>query len=158
MNAWLITWEGISSHVSDDHRVVAILSNRLSSSSVEDLADLCYQISHCSAAEMAHFANRKKERRRATRMLLSNGVRIFYGSDPFIYARRVTNVVVKKVRGDTTESIKWVERPLYKQNPKNKYSIELVEEAKAVEIFRRSDRPVGTSLVPNKSLGRTRGE
>ncbi len=91
--------------------------------------------------EMAHLANRRKERRRASRMLLSSGSRIFYGTpDRFLYGRRVSKFTVKQLPESEMESVKWVEMPLCKQNPKNGYCVEIVEEAKAVEIVRPSRR------------------
>lgn len=141
VNAWVITWEGMDRRISDENRVVAVLSNRLSSSFVEDLIDVLYQRCRSSVMEMAHFANRRKERRRASRMLFSSGERIFYGTaDQFLYGRRVSNFTVKESPGREVENIRWIERPLCKQNPNNGYSVELVEEAKTVEIARPSRR------------------
>jgi hypothetical protein len=143
MNAWLITWEGLDRRITDSNRIVAVLSSRMSSSAVEDLIDVLYQRSHCAVFEMAHLANRKRERRGSSRMLCSSLDRIFYGTaDRFLYGRLISSLSVREIPDTGIETLKWIERPLYKQNATKGYSIEIVEEAKPMEIT----RPFGKTL------------
>ena len=145
MNAWLITWEGTDPKITDENRIVAIISSRRSHSYIEDVVDLLYLRATSDASGMYYYANRKKERHNKNRAIFSKGGRIFYGSNPFLYGRTVSelNVIADEEKG--VEIVRWVEPPYYKQNPEAGFAIELVEGEKQKEIIRPLHRTIGRS-------------
>jgi len=114
MNAWLITWEGTNSSIADENRIVAILSSRKSVSKVADFVELLYLMSTSNAHEMACLANSpKKIPYKAKIQLINNiphGDRITCGHNPFLYARKVTNLQIKINPKENIEILKWKEK------------------------------------------------
>ena len=110
MNAWVITWEGTSSHINDENRLVAIIGARRSSSYITELVEFLYLRASSGADEMAYFANRpKKKPHKAERRLMINlvphGDRVSCGDNPFLYARKVSNLSVVVDKETDTEKI-----------------------------------------------------
>ena len=145
MRAWLITWEGTDRRITDENRIVAIISGRKSSGYVEDVIDLLYLRATSSAYGMAYFANHKRQRRHENRAI-NNGGRIRYGSNPFLYGRKVSDLLVTHDTDRGLEIVRWVEPAYYQQNPDANFAIELVEPEKTKEIARPIQQPIGFEL------------
>jgi len=146
MNAWLITWEGTDSRINNKNKIVAILSGKRSQSFVEDLIDFIYLRFTQSAHGMAYFANRPRERRHKNKPNFSNGGRIFYGANPYLYGRQVTDISVTQRTDENIEIISWVELPYYRQNPDKNYELEMIEPEIRKELLRPTTDPLGVEL------------
>jgi hypothetical protein len=110
MNAWLLTWEGtLGPAVEPDRKILAFLSSRRASSSVEEIVDTLYCRSANSAYDMANQANKRKQRIAQYRHLGSMPNRFFYGRDPCIFARLVTDLVIDLYETDRKERIRWTD-------------------------------------------------
>jgi hypothetical protein len=110
MKAWLLTWEGTNSMVrASNRKIIAILSARCTPSSVETLVDTIYCRSIYSAHEMAGLANRRKSRRHQFRHLKSNLHRFYYGGNPCIFARVVSDLNVVRDENQKIETVRWTE-------------------------------------------------
>ena len=121
MNAWLITWEGTDKKLNDSNKIVGVVSSRCSSKNIENLIDFLYQRTIFNVGEMTYFANRKSARKKMNRSLLSTESRIFYGNNPYLFARLVENLSV--VEKEYTEIITWTEPALYGNDPDNNYQV-----------------------------------
>ena len=114
MNAWLLTWEGTEPETifDNDNKIVTILSGRTSSTLVEQIVYVLYTRCLWTAGDLSYFANRRKEREKHYKPIQSNHHRRFlYGSNPWIYARQVTDLVIEKNEEAGLEHISWKEPP-----------------------------------------------
>lgn len=112
MNAWLLTWEGTSgSALRPDTKVVAILSARKGASAVAELVDALYCRCVYSAYDSTFMANKRQQRQNQFRAVFSQPSRLFYGRNPCIFARRVSNLQVVRDEARRTETISWLELP-----------------------------------------------
>ena len=110
MNAWLLTWEGTEgAAMQPDRKIVAILSSRHSSASVETLVDALYCRSVNSAYDMATMANKRRQRNDQYRNIHTPPGQIFYGRNPCIFARKVRNLSIKRNESKNEELIEWIE-------------------------------------------------
>ncbi len=146
MRAWLITWEGTDWRIREENKIVAILSGNRSSKFVEDVIDLLYMRETHAAYGMAQFANRVNQRRDKNRAAFSNGGRIVYGSDPFLYGRQVSELSVSRDEERSLEVVRWVEPGYYRSNSEANFVIEGVEPEKVQELSRPLYEPIGMQL------------
>ena len=110
MNAWLLTWEGtFGPAIEPDNKILAILSSRRSSSTVEDIVDTLYCRNVDSAYDMMLQANKRKQRVTQYRQLGSMPSRFFYGRNPCIFARLVTDLTVELDETKQKERIRWTD-------------------------------------------------
>ena len=114
MNAWLLTWEGTEGPATVlESKLVAILSGRLSPNSVESIVEVLYRRTVETAGNMANLANRPQERRRQYRGLASTYGILFYGLNPCIFARQVTDLVVTPNLDIGLECITWTDPAVF---------------------------------------------
>lgn len=112
MNAWLLTWEGTAgAAVRPEEKIVAILSSRLSTP--VGLVQAIYHRSVDTAYEMSNTANRGKARAQRFENIQSTSSRYFYGANPCIFARKVTDFSVHKDDVHGCETIRWVEPAVF---------------------------------------------
>ena len=108
MNAWLLTWEGTAgAAVRPEEKIIAILSSRLSTP--VGLVQAIYHRSVDTAYDMYLTANKSKARAQRYENIQSTSVRYFYGANPCIFARKVTDLSVHKDETHGCEIIRWVE-------------------------------------------------
>jgi hypothetical protein len=140
MKAWLLTWEGTSGPaLVPEKKIIAILSSRRSSSAIEELVDVLYCRGLYCAYDMAALANKRKVRERQFRQIGSNFHRFFYGSNPCIFARVVSDLKVERDEEQKMETICWTELPIFKNAPYGSIPVQ-VEPARECQLVR--------SLVP----------
>ena len=140
MRAWLLTWEGTSgSALVPDRKIIAILSARRSRSTIADLVDVLYCRSVDSAYEMASLANKRAQRERQYLHLDSTPSRLFYGSNPCIFARHVDALRVVCDPSTNTEVLHWRELPVYQNAPSG---------SGIVERYPAEDREHRRSITP----------
>lgn len=148
MNAWLLTWEGTEGPaVQPDRKLLAILSSRCSSSTIETLVDTLYCRSISSAYDMAAMANKRKLRTQQYKATFSTLNRIFYGHNPCIFARRVCNLTIKRNEKMQTELIEWIDLAGYENAetgnsvleayPEKSQSIQRALKPLALDIYAR---------------------
>ncbi len=103
MNAWLLTWEGTSGPaLNQDEKVIAILSGRRKTASIENAVDLLYSRAVDTALDMQRSANKRKERMNQYRHVYSQSNCICYGRNPCIYAKVVSSLkITREERGET---------------------------------------------------------
>ena len=145
MNAWLLTWEGTTSNVTPENKIVAIISARRSTSFIEDLIEVLYCRTADSAYYAARGANRTRQRRKQFRATFSANDRIFYGRNPHIFARRVTKLIVVQNEAQGTETITWLEPPYLKLEPPN-YMPVIADRSRICCLVRSLDLPLSYDL------------
>ena len=149
MNAWLLTWEGTEPKTifDNDNKIVTILSGRMSSKSVELLVYVLYTRCLWTAGDISYFANRRKEREKHYKPIYANHRRGFcYGSNPWIYARQVTELVIEKNEEDGLEHISWKEPPeLIQDSAGRPIGFEPVTPR---ELTRAFDKPLSAEIYP----------
>lgn len=136
MKAWLLTWEGTTGPAScPDKQLIAIFSARYSPKTIEMFADLIYSRSVESAYDMAHFANKRKVRRRQYRYGYSLPTRLFYGQNPCIFARIVSDLRVERDEVRRIEYVRWTEPAYLRVESPGALPVE-VEPASEKELIR----------------------
>ena len=149
MNAWLLTWEGTEPKAifDDNNKIVTILSGRMSSKSVEQIVCVLYTRCLWTAGDIGYFANRRKEREKLYKPV-SVGCRggFYYGSNLWIYARQVTDLVIKKNEEDGLEHISWKELPELIQDSVGRPIG--FESATPRELTRALDKPLSAEIYP----------
>jgi hypothetical protein len=145
MNAWLLTWEGTTGPaLVPDKKIIAILSSRRSGAAIADIVDVLYSRSIDSAFEMASLANKRQQRVREYRHQCSTSNRLFYGRNPCIFARQITNLRIERDLGSKIELLRWREFPVYQNAPSGSG---IVERYPAEEReHRRSLEPLSLDL------------
>ena len=139
MNAWLLTWEGTQNPaISDDYKIAAILSGRLGSASVEFVVDALYTRCIWTATDLVHFAHRPRAREKQFRHTYSQLSRFFYGANPCIFARLVTDLVVQRDEERHVERVTWTELPYCRIEEPGGMPVE-VEPATTKELTRVLD-------------------
>jgi hypothetical protein len=148
MNAWLITWEIASPRNSGLDKIAAILSARKSEDMIAEFVQLLYLRSTSSAADMAYYANRRKEIPfKAQKGLLINNVphgdRILCGgSTCWLYARKIRNLQVKVDEKRQKEILSWIEPPTYKWRDGGRSYLEFASEGESQHWERRYFMPL----------------
>ncbi|SRR5712692_5428130 len=145
MNAWLLTWEGTGSKITSDNKILAIVSSRRSSSFIEDLVDLLYCRSVDSAYDMARTANKKNQRHLELMATFSTPDRIFYGRNPLIFARLVTDLKVARNEAQGTETISWQDPPYLRIERPGELPV-VAALARPCEVVRRINSPLSRDL------------
>ncbi|MFH2060283.1 MAG: hypothetical protein ABIJ59_15465 [Pseudomonadota bacterium] len=140
MKAWLITWEGTSKKITEENRIIAIISYRRSGSFIEDLVDTLYQMCSDTAYEMAFMANRKKGRYLSNHVV--NEANICFGKNSFIYARKVRDLEIFKNKSELTETVAWCEPAEYIRDPENNYEFKEEEPLKLKKLTRSLCNPL----------------
>ena len=149
MNAWLLTWEGTEPKTifDNDNKIVTILSGRTSSTLVEQIVYVLYTRCLWTAGDLSYFANRKKEREKMYKPVYANHRRgFYYGSNPWIYARRVTDLVIEKDEEDEFEHISWNEPPELIQDSIGRPIG--FEPATQQKLTRALDEPLSAEIYP----------
>jgi hypothetical protein len=157
MKAWLLTWEWIGDHARVRDPFVAILSSRKSDRSVAEFVEYYYLLMTSSAKEIASFVNRPKNiPYKAERTVQINDVphgdRITCGHNPFVYARKVSDLVVAHIHDQTVESIKWKEPPIFKWEDRNRLKIARAQDGEHKELIRRLTYPINDILSSSLSV------
>jgi hypothetical protein len=145
MNAWLLTWEGTCGPaLIGDKKIVAIISARKSSNVIEEMVDILYRRSVDSASGMAFLANKRRKREDLYKHIYSQPSRLFYGHNPCIYARAVSNLKIERDEARQEEIIRWTEPPYLEVKQVGTLPVE-VEPASEKELV-RSLRPLSFDL------------
>ena len=112
MNAWLLTWEGTAgAAVCPEEKIIAILSSCISTP--VGLVQAIYHRSVDTAYDMSHTANKSKARAQRYGNIQSTSSRYFYGANPCIFARKVTDLSVHKDEAHGCETTRWVELAVF---------------------------------------------
>jgi hypothetical protein len=142
MNAWLITWEGTDKSIKEANKIAGVLSGRCSSSYVENLVDFIYHRTIFDVHAMVHYANKRKAREAKSKMLFSTNGRIYYGSNPCLYARRVKNIEVNVDELKNIEIVNWVEHARIENNESTGYKFKEIEPEKRKRVSRPKYAPL----------------
>lgn len=145
MNAWLLTWEGTGSRIVSDNKILAIISSRRSSSFIKDLVDVLYSRSVDSAYDMANKANKKKQRDRELRATFSTPSSLFYGRNPMIFARLVTELKVVRNEAQRTETVSWKDPPYLRTEMPGELPV-VVEPERYCELVRQINVPLSGDI------------
>ncbi len=149
MNAWLLTWEGTESKTlwDNDNTIVTVLSGRMSQKSVEVIADAIYTRCLWTASDLSYYANRKKKR--DERFMIHRGINegFCYGINPWIFARKVTDLVIKEDEDQGLESVRWTEYPYLILNSEGKI---IEKEPACVKELTRTLIPLSAEIYPRK--------
>ncbi|MDG0801967.1 hypothetical protein [Pectobacterium polaris] len=115
-SAWLITWEWFGEHakVDDEKRIVSIVNYRKSHKYIYDLVGNLYTSHTASVSEKLTFAANSKKTIYPPYYFAKNGITyadiIHCGDNPFLYARRVKNLMINEKSSGNT--LIWEELPI----------------------------------------------
>lgn len=110
INAWLLTWEGTEGPaIAPNLKLIAILSARKTMRTIQDIIYLIYSRNICSAKEMADYANKQNEHQQHFTHMYNTPTRIFYGHNPCIFARIVSELSVEHDDTNQEERVRWIE-------------------------------------------------
>lgn len=119
MNAWLVTWEGTSASLNEANKIAALVSVKRSSRYVADYVENIYLLTTNTVSELS--ATLYKPSKRPYRAKIGdiiNGVphgdRIDCGHNPWLYARKVGELVVVEKVDEGVEIISWTEPPKFR--------------------------------------------
>ena len=150
MNAWILTWEGTTGPaLVPDEKILAILSSRRSSGAVTGIVDTLYCRSVDSAFDMALLANKRRQREYQYKHLRSTIHRIFYGRNPCIFARVVSNLKIERDDARKVELIRWTELPVF-QNAESGSTLVQVEPSRECQLV-RSLKPLAHDIYERKT-------
>lgn len=154
MQAWLLTWEGTSARITAETKLIAIVSSRRSMSSIRDFVDILYSHTCDTAYLAARNANRRRERR--TNLTLSGGIgeRFFFGENPKIFARRVTELTIRRDDSAQVEIVSWMDPPYLKVERVGELPV-VADPARRCRLVRPIHASLGTCLW---SAGIERGQ
>lgn len=119
MNAWLVTWQWISPSQKVTHPVIAMFSLHKSVRFVSDFVQQYHLMASLTGPSIAYYMNRTAKITHKVRHIERiNGVlyldRIRCGDDPFIYARKVSELKVEE--DGNTQCFRWREPPTMRYN------------------------------------------
>ena len=113
ITAWLVTWEWIGDHAKRDNKIAAVLNWRLTPEKISEIIEMIYVNEYSSLEERVAFAKNKKTNPYKTTYDNINGIpwqgRLFCGHNPFLVARLVDNLYVKK-DSSGNEVLDWEDR------------------------------------------------
>jgi hypothetical protein len=152
MNAWLITWE-YTRNLQDS--IVAILSSRKSDTSITELVEFIYLKATSSAEDLVYYTNRLNRipyKAEKTQMIndVPHGDRIICGHNPFLYARKVTDLKVAVNHEQGLETISWKEPPIFKWRNKRLLKTVIDRDGEQESITRDFTVPIGKDITGNR--------
>ena len=148
-NAWLLTWEGTRGPAGDlDNKILAILSTPRSSSTVEKIVDTLYCRSVDSAFDMVVLANKREQRVAQYRYRSSMSNRFFYGRDPCIFARLVTDLTVSRDEVEHSEIVRWTDPAVF-ENADSGSGVKEIYPARKCELV-RTLQPLALAIYDKK--------
>ena len=156
MKAWLITWEWMGDFAKVRDPFVAILSARKSDRSVAEFVEYYYLLMTSSAGEVAYFVHRPRKipyKARTGENIngLHHADRITCGNNPFIFARKVSDLVVSHPHDDwTVETIKWKEPPIFQREDRSEFPT-LAQDGRHKELTRSLRFPINDILSQSLS-------
>lgn len=110
IRAWLITWKWFGDENAIADKVIAVLNPRWTRERVAPIVDAIYAMCSYSIEEMVMFTRRPE--RTPYRSEVSNGV-IICGHNPWLEARKVSDLIVDVDEKSGLETIKWNLLPRY---------------------------------------------
>ena len=151
MNAWLITWEGTSRSLNDGNRLIAIIGSRRSERYISDIVEFTYLRATSTADGLIYVANRpkRKEFGVVTKEVI-NGVphssRISCGENPWIYARRVTDLGVTINIEKSVEVVCWREPHILTWVSEERNQVKTEKEGAIRSLTRSTESAVSCEL------------
>lgn len=157
VSAWLVTWEYSGEAAETADKVAAILSGRTSDKTVAEFVELLYALRTSTAGELASYSrNPKNNPYRSTDGMVINevphGDRIRCGHHPWLYARRVKDLLVKKDVASGFETISWIEPPQFRWSADRSSIVEAVPEVRQ-SVTRTRSGALSDELVWNRATG-----
>lgn len=149
MNAQLLTWEGTEPETifDNDNKIVTILSGCTAPKSVKFIVYVLCTRCLWTAGDLSYCANRRKERERLY-IYTKHRSGFLYGSNPWIYARQVTDLVIEKNEEEGLEHISWKEPPELIQDSAGRPI--RFEPAIPTELTRALDKPLSAEIYPRR--------
>ena len=112
ITAWLVTWEAVGEAAETADIIASIIGIRTSQRVVAALVELLYAQRFCTATELASYARNRSNNPYPARHDPNGGVSC--GHNPFLYARKVTKLLVSTDASTGLETITWVEPNRYR--------------------------------------------
>ena len=140
MKVWLITWEWDSNSARVADKVAAVLDNRYCAKTIARFVEFLYARATSNVKELLQYANRRKNNLYQAKVGITlnnipHGDRIFCGTNPYLYARYVTDLSVDKDVGNDLEIVSWTEPGIYRFT-KDGNHIEIAQKGKKVHVKR----------------------
>lgn len=150
MKAWLVTWDWMADAAAVADRVAAILRPRMTPRQVAETVELLYARATSTLAEVAAYAKHPKTNPYRAKALEINGLvqgdHFVCGHHPWLYARKVSDLVVAKDPTTGLESINWKEPDTYRLKD-DESGIEVAAEGRRDSFMRQVSGPVLDDLI-----------
>jgi hypothetical protein len=143
MKAWLITWDWAANTAIVADHVAAILSPRWGADRITCIVEFLYAKRTASASEMAAYAGRPT--RNPYRIEADFNGNIICGHDPWLHARRVTDLKVSIDPDTRIETISWTEPPLTR--PQQRGFPKTVRKSFASQYRRQITGPLSDEII-----------
>jgi hypothetical protein len=152
MNAWLLTWECNAAKTQE--KIVAILTSRRSDRAIAELMELLVLRANSTARNVAYYANRKRELVYKAQTPLGinrvpHGERILCGHDPWLYARKVTELTVVVDELSNEEVLTWREPDDFRWTDNSERRIEVAKRGE-LKSWRRPNLPLANDILPGE--------
>ena len=149
MKAWLATWEWTGDAAAVADKIAAILNGRWSQDRVTIIVEFLYASCTSNTLELAAYA--KRPANNPYRAEQDFNSQITCGSNPWLHARLVQDLMVSTDPETGIETITWTEPPLYapsEEGPK------LVRDPLPGKTVRRITGPLSHELIWDRMQGR----
>jgi hypothetical protein len=139
---WLITWEGTTNDITDENKIAGVLASRCSDSYVEKLLDFLYQRTILDVHDMAYYANKRKDREKRFKKIGAYPGHIFWGENPFLFARIVKEFKADSDNENNQEVISWVEHAVIGNDIENGFKLKELAPEKRKKLIRKRYQPI----------------
>lgn len=112
MRAWLVTWEWMGNSAAVADKVVAILNPRWSYRRVANLVEFLYISATASLSTAANYV--KQPRSNPYQAIVEQDQFITCGHHPWLCARKVDDLQIKRSPETRLETVSWTELPRYR--------------------------------------------
>lgn len=152
MKAWLVTWDWCGRDAAVADRVAAVLPFQYSDRRVGEIVQLLYLLATSDLSELADYARRPSQipyKPRVGQMINSvpHGDRVICGHNPWLYARRVTDLRVWREPETDREVIEWTEPQTFRWMDEHQVGFEVAAEGLREQVRRSMQGPLRSDFV-----------
>jgi hypothetical protein len=147
IRAWLVTWEWAGDVTAVADKVVAVLNPRWPVERVSSTVEAIYSICSCTIEEMVTFTRRPELK--AYKGENDKGI-VTCGNNPWLEARKVSDLIVEVDEQTGLETVKWNELPRYERIEDR---VEKVRELLPQQFTRRITGPPSNMAIYDRAEG-----
>ncbi len=156
MKAWLVTWDWTGDAAAVADRIAAILPPGWGEDRVANIVEVLYARATSTLAELASYAKDPASNPYRPMPVTINNVvhseRLTCGHHPWLYARKVSGLLVRCDPETGLESIEWTEPDTYRLKP-DRSGTELVSKGGSNSCSRQVTGPLSDEGIWDRATG-----